>query len=121
MHRTSLLVVTALGLTACSFLAAARGMKDTKISSVPDNYDRLVTAATDLGWTVQRGSGQRDSLDDWDLQVFPATGQKIMLTKNNNTGNISFNCKGGPLGDKKACIAAANQLFEPAFGATYGG
>ena len=119
MHRLAIVALTALGLTACSFLAAARGMKDTKVASAPDNYDRLAAAATDLGWTSQRGSGKRDSLDDWDLQVFPASGQKIMLTRNNNTGNISFNCKGGPLDRKQACIDAANQLFVPAFGATY--
>ncbi len=121
MNHFSLVVLAALGLTGCSFLAAARGMKDTRIASVPDNYDKLVAAATDLGWTYQRGSGKRDSLDDWDLQVFPVTGQKIMLTKNNGTGNISFNCKGGPLDGKQACIDAANRLFAPAFDARYDG
>ena len=119
MHRLTFVAITTLGLSACSFLAAARGMKDTRVASVPDNYDKLIVAANDLGWTHQRGSGKRDSLDDWDLQVFPATGQKIMLTRNNSTGNISFNCKGGPLDDKKACIDAANQLFVPAFDAAY--
>lgn len=119
LHRPVALAIAALALTACSFLAAARGMKDTTIPSNPDNYDALVGTATNLGWTTQRGSGKRDSLDDWDLQVFPAPGQKIILTKNNHTGNISFNCKGGPLDDKQACIAAANQLFAPTFNATY--
>lgn len=53
MHRLTLVAITTLGLSACSFLAAARGMKDTKVASVPGNYDRLIVAANDLGWAHQ--------------------------------------------------------------------
>jgi len=122
MHRFTVLSVSVLvAMSGCSFLSAARGMKDTTVSSVPDNYDKLIAAATTLGWKSQKGTGKRDSLDDWDLQVFPAAGQTIMFTRNNKTTNISFNCKGGPLDDKQACINAADQLLLPAFGGKYGG
>lgn len=118
MHRFTLLTLSVV-LSGCSFLSAARGMKDTTIPSVPDNYDKLVASATNLGWKSQRGTGAHTSIDDWDLQVFPAVGQKIIFTKNNRTSNIAFNCKGGALDDRNRCIAAADQLFGPAFQGSY--
>ena len=48
MHRLTFVAITTLGLSACSFLAAARGMKDTRVASVPDNYDKLVVADPSL-------------------------------------------------------------------------
>ena len=103
----------------CAFLSAAHGMKHTRVAANSENYDALVATAKTLGWPTQRGSGNMSSLDDWDLQVFPAPDQKILFAKLVQTGKIDFNCKGGALSNADACVAAANRLLDPAFHSVY--
>ena len=118
MRHFVLIVLVSTLLRACG-LGTLGSMKDTKVASNDSNYEKLAVAATQLGWTSQKGTGSHNRIDDWPLQVFPAPNQTIIFTKNNATGKIAFTCKGGPLDSKGPCVEHANKLFIPAFGGTY--
>jgi hypothetical protein len=114
--------VIVAGLAAAGFSATSgcggslgimRGMRDTKISAEHSNYSKLAEAATKLGWTSTPGTGKKESMDDWDLTVTPGVGQKIIFTRNNLSGKISFNCTGDPIDDQDECLKVTNQLLAP--------
>ncbi len=118
-HFKGLVVV---GLAANTFFATLgcggslgimRGMRDTKMSADDSNYSKLADAAKQLGWTSTPGTGKKESMDDWDLTVTPGAGQKVIFTRNNMTGKISFNCTGEPIDDEDECLKVTNQLFAP--------
>jgi hypothetical protein len=113
MNRCSFFLVLPLlgSLLACGLFGKAMGMRYTQVPGTKQHWDELAAAATSFGWKAERGSGA----SDWELQVYPAKGQRIQLTGHVQTNDIGFNCNGGPLDDKDACLAATNKMFVKAW------
>ena len=115
----ALLASTLALCSACAFMGAAFSMRQTKVISSDGNYDKLVAAASALGWKAQKRVGEWKTTEDWNLLVFPAEGEKIIFTLNNFSKCIDFTCKGGSLDSSDSCVAQANKLLGPAFNGVY--
>lgn len=106
-----LLAMFAAICLACGVLGTAMSMNMTTTPSNDANYNQLLAAAQHLGWQGQRGAS-----DDWDLQVFPNSGEKIILTENLNSHTIQYLCEGGRFEeDEDLCVSEVERLCQTAF------
>jgi len=73
--------------------------------------------AQQRGWTFQRGPA-----DDWDLQLFPKAGEKIIFTENVNAHSIQYMCEGERFDqDEDLCASEVRGICVDAFGESCGG
>lgn len=116
MRAKIAIVFLSIGLSACwPFTALFKGgskglrLKTTQIPANDANWAKLESTTTQLGWTFVRGGS-----NDYRLRVKPTSGGEIQMDFNRTSHHIDFVCE-GPIKDSDKCIAAANQLFGPAF------
>jgi len=81
----------------------------------------LPSASWEKGEARALGSEKSErgqTMTDWPLTVHFQRGEKILITKNNDYGNIAFTCDGDKLDDDDRCLFEVNRIWSIAFGHT---
>jgi len=102
----------ALVSLACGLLGTAMALDNTTTPATAANYNRLKAVAEHRGWRTHVGDA-----NDWNLQIFPKEGEKIIFNTNLNSDTIEYMCEGGRFDeDDDLCASEVRSVCVEGFG-----